>query len=220
MTALYGSKRGRMAFPVTLLIAGKSCVVVGGDGEAQARAEALLAAGAVVTVIARAPHDRLRRLAQAEQLRLLERDLQPSDVEDAFLVFNTVRDAPAAAAELLRLAQARRFLLSSLDQPEFSTFTMPAIVSRGRLRVAISTGGVSPALARRLRQDMERLFDDEFEAFLEWLGGRRREIQDAEPDPKRRAERLRAGLAGFRLSGKIDYPTDWRGRRPARNVGR
>lgn len=205
-----------MAFPVTLLIAGRPCVVVGGGAEACERAKALLAAGAAVTVIARAPDESLLRLARAERLRLVRRDFEPDDVKAAFLVFNTVRDQPRAATELLRLAQAQRFLLSSLDQPEYSNFAMPAIVRRGRLRIAISTGGASPVLSRRLRRDMERLFDRRFEAFVEWLGDQRRRVRAAEPDPRRRTARLRNGLTGFRLRGKIDYPTHWRARRPAR----
>lgn len=199
-----------MSFPVTLLISGKPCVVIGGGVEASERAEALLAAGAAVTVIAAEPDETLRRLARDRRLRLLEREFRPADVAGAFVVFNTVRDASDLGVELLRLAEARRFLLSSLDQPEFSNFTMPAVVRRGRLRVAISTGGASPALARRLRQDLEQLLTPEFADFLDWLGARRREIRDAEPDPARRTDRLRASLDGFRLGGAVEYPAEWR----------
>jgi siroheme synthase-like protein len=72
------------------------------------------------------------------------------------------------------MAVKERFLLCSMDQPEYSNAWLPAVVSRGHLRCAVSTSGTAPALASRLRQDMEEIFDDTFQSFLEWLSSVRK----------------------------------------------
>ena len=73
---------------------------------------------------------------------------------------------------------------------------MPALVQRGALRVAISTGGASPALAGTLRRNGEEIFDEEFEKFLDWLGALRQEVQANEPSMEKRRERLKARSKG------------------------
>jgi precorrin-2 dehydrogenase/sirohydrochlorin ferrochelatase len=86
---------------------------------------------------------------------------------------------------------------------------LPAVVSRGHLRCAVSTSGTAPALASRLRQDMEEIFDDTFQSFLEWLSSVRESVQDAEADAERRRTLLRDAVSGFKLKGSIEYPKAW-----------
>src|SRR5439155_20383409 len=94
----------------------------------------------------------------------------------------------------------------STDQPEYSTFTLPALVQRGPLRIAISTSGVSPALAKRLREDLEPLFDERFEGFLEWLDAYRAHLQSTEPHIDKRQQLLRAAVAKVKLHAKLELP--------------
>ena len=91
---------------------------------------------------------------------------------------------------------------------------MPALLRRGRLRLEISTGGASPALACALRAQLEQLFDAEFEAYLEWLAEQRRALADTEPDRARRAAAAREAVAGLRIEGSITYPEAYT-KRPA-----
>ncbi len=207
-----------MSFPVVLTLTGRPCRVIGGGAEAEAKIADLFDAGAAVDVIALSPAEGLERLAAAGRIQLQRREFRRDDLAGAALVLITHRLDPDRGAELLRQANAANVLLWAVDQPAFSNVTMPAVVKRGSLRVAIATGGVSPALARRLRQDLEGLFDSEFKAFLEWLALRRREIQAAEPDADRRIERLRASIAGFRLRGRISYPIEWFAARSSRKA--
>jgi precorrin-2 dehydrogenase/sirohydrochlorin ferrochelatase len=83
------------------------------------------------------------------------------------------------------------------------------VLSRGHLRCAISTSGVAPALASRLRQDLEQIFDDTFQSFLDWLASIRESVQGSEADAERRRTLLRDAVSGFKLTGKIDYPKAW-----------
>jgi precorrin-2 dehydrogenase/sirohydrochlorin ferrochelatase len=125
------------------------------------------------------------------------------------LVINTLRADPDYSQSLFELALKERFLLCSTDQPEYSTVMMPALVSRGHLRVAISTSGVAPALAGRLRQDLNEIFNEEFSSFLEWLSRLRESVQETEPDMERRRVLLREAIEGFKLTGSIQYPKAW-----------
>ena len=75
--------------------------------------------------------------------------------------------------------------------------------------MAISTGGASPALAGTLRRNSEEIFDEEFEKYLDWLGGLRKDVQANEPSVEKRRERLKAAVEGFRLTGTVEYPAAW-----------
>jgi precorrin-2 dehydrogenase/sirohydrochlorin ferrochelatase len=83
---------------------------------------------------------------------------------------------------------------------------MPALVSRGPLRIAISTSGVSPALASRIRQDLEPLFDERFEVFLEWLDVYRAHLHKTEPNAEKRQEILREVVAKVKIQARIEFP--------------
>ena len=122
------------------------------------------------------------------------------------MLFRSVRTDDVLSRDLYNLAKQKGFLLCSTDQPEYSTFTMPALVARGPLRIAISTSGVSPALAKRLREDLEPLFDERFEVFLEWLDAYRAHLQSTEPHIEKRKQLLRDAIAKVKLHAKIEFP--------------
>jgi precorrin-2 dehydrogenase/sirohydrochlorin ferrochelatase len=127
------------------------------------------------------------------------------------LVINTLRD-PDLSRSLMEQARKERFLVCSTDQPDLSTASLPALIRRGHVRVAISTSGVAPALASRLRQDLEEALDDQFEAFVEWLADLRTETKQQEHDPERRRDALRQAVDGFKFNGRIQYPAGWTAR--------
>ncbi len=196
-------------FPITLDVKGRLCVVLGGDDEAADKVQRLLDAGAKVTVVSPTLNDALRKLTAAAKVIHRLRFLRGQDAEGAFLVINTLRTDEDLSRSLYELAVKERFLLCSLDQPASSTAWLPAVLSRGHLRCAISTSGVAPALASRLRQDMEEMFDETFRSFLDWLASVRESVQGSEADAERRRNLLRDAVNGFKLKGSIEYPKAW-----------
>jgi len=200
-------------FQLSLDVKGRTCLVLGGGDEAAEKAHRLLEAGAKVTVINPTLNDTLRKLTASAKVLHRGRLFRAADAEGVLLVINTLRGDLDLSTSLLELAKKERFLLWSMDQPEWSTVSMPAVVSRGHLRLAISTSGVVPALASRLRQELEQVFDDEFAAFLEWLAAVRDETKATEPDFEQRRALLRDVVNGFRLTGTVEYPKAWREQR-------
>jgi len=197
-------------FQISLDVRGRSCLVIGGDEEAVEKIERLLDAEAKVTVLNPTLHTTLRKLTASGKIVHRGRTFRTTDVQSGVtLVLNTLRDDLDLAKLLFDLARTERFLVWSIDQPDLSTVMMPAIVRRGHLRVAISTSGASPALAKALRQDLEIMFDDEFVDCLNWLGSVREELRKEELSEMKRRERLQQILEGFRLEGKIEFPKSW-----------
>ena len=184
-------------------------MVVGGDDEASDKVDRLLDSGAKVTVISPTLNDHLRKLTATAKILHRVRLFRSTDAQGCFLVINTLRHDQDFSRSLYELAQKERFLLCATDQPEYSTVMLPAVAKRGHLRLAISTSGVAPALAGKIRQDCELLFAEEFERFLEWLSVIRDETKAAEPDAEQRRAKLREAVEGFKLSGAIQYPKAW-----------
>ena len=196
-------------FQVSIDVKGRPCLVLGGDDEAADKVQRLLDAGAKVTVIHPTLNEALRRLTASGKIVHRVRTFRAPDAEGAMLVINTLKGDREYTRSLYELAQKEKFLLCSVDQPDLSTCMMPALVARGHLRLAVSTSGVAPALAGRLRHDLETLFDDEFQSFMEWLKGLREEAQATEADDERRRAQLREAVEGFKLSASVTYPSVW-----------
>jgi uncharacterized protein (TIGR00106 family) len=104
------------------------------------------------------------------------------------------------------LAREQKFLLWSVDQPDVSNVVMPAVVSSGHMRVAISSSGQAPALSGFMKEDLERILDGEFAAFVDWLSELREQAKANEPDAEKRRALLREALDGFRLLGESTVP--------------
>lgn len=197
-------------FQISLDVRGRSCLVIGGDEEAVEKIERLLDAEAKVTVLNPTLHSALRKLTASGKIVHRGRTFRTTDVQGGVtLVANTLRNDSDLAKLLFDLAKTERFLVWSIDQPELSTVMMPAIVRRGHLRMAISTSGASPALAKALRQDLELIFDDEFGECLNWLGSVREELRKEELSENKRRERLQQMVEGVRVNGKIELPKAW-----------
>jgi precorrin-2 dehydrogenase / sirohydrochlorin ferrochelatase len=197
-------------FQVTLNVDGRQCMVIGGDEEACEKVHRLLDAKAKVTVVNPTLHVELRKLTAAGKIIHRGRTFRSGDLQGVLLVLNVLKDDPALPKSLFELAQTERCLVWSIDQPDYSTVMMPALVKRGNLRVAISTSGTAPALAKVLRQNLESLFDTEFERFLDWLGTLREELKNTEVSELRRRERLTEAVTGFQLVGRLLYPDGWK----------
>jgi precorrin-2 dehydrogenase/sirohydrochlorin ferrochelatase len=197
-------------FQVTLELEGRQCLVIGGDEEAVEKISRLLDAGAKITVVHPTLHTDLRKLTASGKIIHRGRSFRATDAQDAVVILNVLKDDLALAKSLYELAKTERFLVWSMDQPEYSTLLMPALVKRGQLRLAISTSGTAPALARVLRENLELIFDEEFDQFLDWLGALREELKKTEASDRRRRERLLDAVNGFALAATLQYPNSWK----------
>jgi precorrin-2 dehydrogenase/sirohydrochlorin ferrochelatase len=178
-----------------------------------------LDAGAKVTVIAPTLHEQLKQLAASAKVIHRGRHFRETDLESAIFVLNMMRGDRDFARMLFAKARERKFLLWSVDYPEASTANMPAVVEAGHARVAISTSGMAPALSGFMKEDLERILDSEFVAFVDWLGQLREQAKSNEPDVEKRRAMLREALDGFRLLGKVQYPKVWLDEREKARTG-
>ena len=196
-------------FQISLDVRGWPVLVIGGNEEAADKVQRLLDAGAKVTVISPTLHDVLRKLAASAKIIHRGRHFRANDLESVILVLNTLRDDRELSHALIRLAREQKFLLWSVDQPDVSNVVMPAVVSAGHMRVAISSSGQAPALSGFMKEDLERILDGEFAALVDWLSELREQAKANEPDAEKRRALLREALDGFRLLGKVQYPKIW-----------
>lgn len=197
-------------FQVTLDLDGRQCMVIGGDEDAVEKVHRLLDARAKITVVSPTLHVDLRKLTASGKIIHRGRTFRSSDAQGVVLILNVLKEDLDLAKSLYELAKTERCLVWSLDQPVYSTIVMPALVKRGNLRIAISTSGTAPALAKVLRQNLDSLLDEEFEQFLDWLGALREELKNTEVSDLRRRERLTEAVNGFQLTGELQYPDSWK----------
>ncbi|HEU4683725.1 MAG TPA: bifunctional precorrin-2 dehydrogenase/sirohydrochlorin ferrochelatase [Nitrospira sp.] len=196
-------------FPLSLDVRGYPVLVLGGDEEAAEKTQRLLDAGAKVTVVSPTLHDKLKQLAASAKIVHRGRHFRETDLESAVLVLNMVAGDKDFARSLFAKAREKKVLLWSMDQPDASNVIMPAVAQAGHVRVAINTSGMAPALSAFIKEDLERILDSEFAAFVEWLGQLREQAKSSEPDVEKRRAMLREALDGFRLLGKVQYPKVW-----------
>jgi siroheme synthase-like protein len=180
-------------YPISLEVAGRRAVVIGRMAVAQGKADALLGAGAQVTVISKGPRQALDRLEDHERATVLRRDYEPGDLEGAFLCVASSEEGDVRAA-IYAEARWRKVLANVMDDIPHCDFAAPALVRRGDLAIAISTGGRSPALARRLRERLSEQFDPRWEELLDLLGEVRTETLPELPDYGDRARRWQEAL--------------------------
>lgn len=200
-------------FPLVLDVRGWPVLVIGGDEEASEKSQRLLESGARVTVISPTLNEPLRLLAASGKIIHRGRHFRDTDLEHVILILNTLRGDRDFAQMLVAQAREKGVLLWSVDYPEASSVTMPAVVAVGHVRVAISTSGVAPALSGFMKEDLEQILDAEFIDFVEWLGQLREQAKANEPDAEKRRALLRDALDGFRFLGKVRYPNVWLERR-------
>jgi precorrin-2 dehydrogenase / sirohydrochlorin ferrochelatase len=156
-------------FPMCVKLCDRLCVVVGGGAIAESKIRSLLDSEASVRVVAPSVTDTIAGWMNDSRVELRLKSFTPDDLAGAFLVVAATSSAEVNS-QIFREAEARKILCNAVDQPEQCHFYYPAVVRRGSLQIAISTEGLSPALAQRLRQELETQFGPEYGVWLEWLG--------------------------------------------------
>jgi siroheme synthase-like protein len=165
-------------FPMFMKLHGRLVVVVGGGEIATAKIEGLLRAGARVRLIAPEVHPAVVGAIRSRQIEWIPREFEEADLQGATLVI-AATSAPGVNARVYREAEARGILCNAVDDIENCHFYYGSVVQRGDLQIAVSTNGKSPALAQRLRQELEQQFGPEYEVWVEWLGAARELLRAA-----------------------------------------
>lgn len=175
-------------YPVMLSLHARLCVVIGGGAVAARKAAGLLEAGARVRVVSPDLCPALRLRADVAEIEYVASWYEPSCLEAALLVFACTNDR-GVNARVARDAAAGGILANVADESDEGDFVTPAVVRRGDLCLGLTTGGNSPRLAARLRDEMAGRFGPEYAAYLELLGEMRSYIKEMVREP---ADRIRA----------------------------
>ncbi len=162
-------------FPLFLKLKGRKCLVVGAGEIAESKIASLLDAEAGVQVVAPRATAKIQGWTRKGQIRWRKREFHDADLANCFLVV-AATSSSKLHKRILRLAKRLGVLCNVVDVPELCDFYYPAVVRRGSLQVAISTGGESPALAQRLRKELESQFGPEYADWVAELGKVRKRI--------------------------------------------
>jgi len=189
-------------YPISLEVKGRRAVVIGREAVVQGKADALIEAGARVVVVAEGPQGPLARLKQDPRATVFRRRYRRGDLEGALVCVASSED-PSERDAIYREAQSGGVLVNVMDDIPHCDFAAPAVVRRGDLVIAISTGGRSPALARRLRVELSEQFGPEWQEFVELLGEVRMETLAELPEIGERSRRWQQALHVDELLGLI-----------------
>lgn len=162
-------------FPMFLKLHGRRCLVVGAGTLAESKIESLLRAGADVVAVAPRATRRVAAWSRAGKIRWHRRKFAPRDVAGVALVV-AATNSSSENARVFREARRRGIFCNAADDPAHCDFYYPAVVRRGPFQLAISTNGASPALAQRLRRELECQFPAGFGEWVAHLGTVRKQI--------------------------------------------
>jgi len=178
-------------FPAFLKLTSRRVLVVGGGAIAAQKIPGLLEAGARVHVVSPKLSPVLAEYVRNRQIDWSPKPFEPSDLEGAFLVIaaTSIRELNAS---VFAEADRRNILCNAVDDIDHCHFYYGSIVQRSDLQIAISTNGKSPALAQRLRKELEEQFGPEYGSWLEWLGAARETLRAQSNDPEATKHQLHA----------------------------
>lgn len=163
-------------YPINIDLEGVNCLVVGGGTVAERKVLALLEAGAKVKVVSPDLTRALNQLKEASRLEYVKRVYRAGDLEGARLVISATSDAAVNGA-VSKEAKGAHLLINVVDAPDLCNFIVPSTVRRGDLTIAISTSAAAPALAKKIRRDLEDLFDEAYSDYLAILSEARTAIK-------------------------------------------
>jgi len=177
-------------YPVFLNLNGKNCLVVGGGKVAERKVKSLLKSGAKVTVVSPEVTPDIQELFQTNQIERIAEKYSTAQIENRFLVVCST-DVSSVNEQVSRDAEERNILVNIVDKPELCSYYVPSHLQSGDLSIAISTNGKSPALAKRVRLQLEESFGSEYGELLEILGQKREELMELSSDSEKRGNVLR-----------------------------
>ena len=176
-------------FPMFMKLEGRSCLVVGAGTIGEPKISSLIAAGASTRVIALNATAAVAEWAREGSIVWEARAFDFADLDGVFMVIAATNSRELNAA-IFNEARQRNILCNVVDDPEYCDFYYPAVVRRGDLQLAISTNGQSPALAQRIRRELEVQFGPEYGEWLEQLGKIRQQLFASRMNPEERRQLL------------------------------
>ncbi len=188
-SALSESMKPAKLFPMFLKLSARPCLVVGAGTIAESKIGSLLEAGGRLRVVAPEATPQVRSWAHSNSIEWHQRPFQPEDLEGMFLVV-AATSSTDLHERIFAQATQRGVLCNIVDVSPLCDFYYPSVVQRGALQIAISTAGQSPALAQRLRKQLEVQFGPEYEEWLAQLGEARDKLFSKKLDPEERKRLL------------------------------
>ncbi|GAB6417306.1 NAD(P)-binding protein [Bacillus luti] len=154
-------------YPLTVRVDKKRVVVIGGGKVAGFKIIPLLKQGADIVVVSPELDANLVKLVEEKKIRWYQREYEKNDIKDAFLVVAASSDS--ILNEQVAEDSAENQLVNVITNPESGNIHFPAAIHRGLLNIAVSTGGASPKLAKKIRDDIANKYDETYEIYLEFL---------------------------------------------------
>lgn len=182
-----------MPYPINLNLIGKKCLVIGGGSVAERKTLSLIEAKAEVTLISPIITEKLKDLVNENKLTYIEDTYKSGMVDGYFLLIAATNDE-AANKLAIKEAKELKILVNAPANPELSDFTVPAVIKRGDLTVAVSTEGISPAFSRTIKEEISEFLPKNIEAWLNILKKIRLEIKEKFKTSKEREEFWRIAL--------------------------
>ena len=178
-------------FPVFFNLTKKPCIIIGGGNVAQRKAAALIECGAMIKVVSPSAEDKIRLWASNRLLTWHEKKFTDDDLDGVFIAF-AATDNIDENRKVTEACSRKSIMVNVVTGPEQSDFTVPSVLRRKALCIAISTSGKSPLFAKRLRSELEKIVTQEYGEFLEMLGAQREIIKQSVPDLSQRAKIFKA----------------------------
>lgn len=179
-------------YPIMMNLSGLRCLVVGGGAVAERKVKSLLQAGAHVTIVSTEFTEGLMKMENQSEVVLYRQTFHPSIMIDESTDFAPYTLVVAATndtkvnAQVYEIASRQGQLINVVDQPQLSSFIVPSVVRRGKLVIAVSTGGASPSAARKIAQELDTAYGEEYETYLDFLSDLRLLIQSRVADKQAR----------------------------------
>ena len=199
-------------YPIHLNIKGRKCLIIGGGKTAERKVITLLRYGGKVVVISPKATEKIMHLSQKDKILWYERPYRMSDLNHAFLAISATDDR-RLNSEISREAKKRGILINVVDSREDCDFISPSLVERGHLRLSISTGGLAPLLSKRIRQDLEKKFGNEYRQYTQLIAKVRRAIlkskKFSEKEKRKKLDRLLSSdiIGKLKKGEKVHYQT-------------
>lgn len=168
-------------YPMMVDLTGRRCLVVGGGSVAERKTVSLLGGGANVVVVSPDVTPGLQLLAEQGEITYHARPYRRGDAAGCTLVI-AATDREEVNLAVCEEARARGAWINVVDRPDLCNFTVPSTVRRGQLQIAVSTGGASPTLAKKIRRELEETYGPEYAVYLDLLKEMRRRIQETVSD--------------------------------------
>lgn len=169
-------------YPAFLDLRDKECVVVGGGRIAERKVLSLISSGATVKIISPTLTNNLKKYKKKGIIKHIERKYKKGDLKNAFLVIIATSDSELNK----KIASEANYLVNVVDMPHLSNFIVPSVMKNGPLKIAISTSGSSPAMAKTIRKELQELYNKDFGKFLNFLKSLRQDLLKKISDKKKR----------------------------------